>query len=80
MAASRKKSRRANAVNARRYASVAEEADRLGVGETLLLEAVRERRFPFRKFGKRILLIPQESDEYLAKSGVSVAEALERVE
>jgi hypothetical protein len=73
-----KKSRRGNAAIGRQYASVAEEAARLGVGETLLLEACRERRFPHRRLGRRILLLPDESDSYLEESGVTVEQALKQ--
>ena len=73
-----KKSRRDNAATARRYASVSEEAERLGVGDTIILEAIRENRFPHRRFGRRILLLPSETDDYLSKSGVSVEDALAR--
>jgi excisionase family DNA binding protein len=57
---------------------VADEAERLGVGETLLLEGVRAGLIPHRRLGRRVLLDPDEVDAYLARTGVTLDDAIAR--
>jgi excisionase family DNA binding protein len=60
------------------YSSVADEATRLGVGETTLLEGVRAGLIPHRRLGRRVLLKSAEVDAYLERTGVSLEDAVAR--
>ena len=61
---------------AHRFHSPADEAARLGVSDTLILEACKTGSYPHRRLGRRVLIDPAEGDAYLATVGVSVAQAV----
>jgi excisionase family DNA binding protein len=62
----------------RRFNSPAQEAERLGVSETLILDLCRSGELPHRRLGRRVLLDPAEIDTFMARSGVSLDAALAR--
>ncbi|HTO48150.1 MAG TPA: hypothetical protein VML91_10960 [Burkholderiales bacterium] len=73
------KPRRREAASARRYHSPDDEAARLGVSTTLILEACRSGAYPHRRLGaRRILIDPAEADAYLAATGASLDQAIQR--
>ena len=50
----------------------------LGVSATLVFEGCRAGWFPHRRLGRRILIDPQEVAAYLARTGVSLEQAVQR--
>ena len=64
----------------RRFRSVAQEADRLGVSRGWLYGEVRAGRFPHKKLGSRVLLDPAQVDEFLERQSVGIEEALKKAE
>ncbi|MEX2205495.1 MAG: hypothetical protein WEF50_04630 [Myxococcota bacterium] len=61
-----------------RYHSPAEEAARLGVSETLVLEGCRNGTLPHTRIGRRILLDPLAVDQVLAATAVTVDAAIKK--
>jgi excisionase family DNA binding protein len=66
-------------VAGRRLSSPAQEAERIGVSQTLLLQACRDGVLPHRRLGRRVLIDPDEVDAFLSHTGVSLDAALARV-
>ncbi len=60
----------------RKLHSVAEEAERLGISKGWLYTEIREGRFPHVKLRGRVLLDPEDVDQFLDRRRVTVEEAL----
>jgi excisionase family DNA binding protein len=60
--------------------TVTEAACYLGVTEDALYQSIKDKSVPHHRWGRKIIFLPRELDEWLAKlPGVSVAEALKRI-
>lgn len=65
----------------KKYLTIAETAQKLGVSEKAIRARVARRQIPFRRFGSRIMFSEMEIDEFLsALSGCDVAEAIAAAE
>ena len=64
----------------RKLRSVSKEAERLGVSKGWLYTEIREGRFPHVKLGSRVLLDPEEVDQFVDRCRITVEEALHQAE
>ena len=64
----------------RRFNSVSQEADRLGVSKGWIYGEIRAKRSPHKRCGDRILLDPAQTDEFLERQAVGIEEALKQAE